>query len=270
MSSMLIIQQKDAVHLITDAASYDRDTVVMKLGSKVTELPASGCVFATRGASWASIPLGFLLSKLKSLDDILEAMPGILAGVLAVYDELPLQDAGSRGRNFEITIAGWSDEKQALIAAVATTFEQDDPNDPQGLSRLPGYRPRIAFHAAALAAVPPVEFSDVVGRAVQTVEHVEGLDPITDGLAIFEAQRRTPVFIGEDIHYAVGGFAELTTVTREGVTRQILKEWPEDVVGLPIAPLDANPIEEVRKIAEQIKELQTRLTAPHQPRALAA
>ena len=36
--------------------------------------------------------------------------------------------------------------------------------------------------------------------------------------------------------YAVGGFAELGTITAAGITRQKVREWPEDRIGEKIAP----------------------------------
>ncbi len=246
MSSLTIIQQKDAVHLITDAAHYDMEGVVCSIASKVEELPNSGCVFALRGASYATIPLRFLLSRLRSLDAVTNALPGIISVIDGTFDDLTAGQAQPEQRHFEVTVAGWSDRMQSLVVGIATTYEPSDPNDPLGFSFQPGYETGVPFYAPPAVMIPPVDFPHAIGREIETQEDIDSLDPAVDGLAMFEAQRRYPALFAGDVQYLVGGFAELTTVRREGVTRRILKEWPDEV-GRPLQPEGAAPVEELRR-----------------------
>jgi len=260
MSALTVIQQRDAIHLISDAASYDLSGIVQGIGSKIVDLPNSGCAFVTRGSVVSAIPLKGLLHPFTSFDEIVDVLPGFISAIRTTLNILTNGEV-SPSLHFEVTIAGWSDRMQRFVAGIASTFEVCDPNDPQGVSYLPGYQPAVPFFAAPAVASPTVDFSSVVGRQIESEEDVEGLDPGTDGLAILEAQRLTPSVYKSSIQYVVGGFAELVTVSRDGISRRILKEWPEDEVGRPISPRDAMPIEEVRRLFDQAGPQQTPLAA---------
>ncbi|MGY2806391.1 hypothetical protein [Bradyrhizobium sp. USDA 4506] len=59
-------------------------------------------------------------------------------------------------------------------------------------------------------------------------KHPDAIDPEVDGLAVLELQRANPHQEDGDFCY-VGGFAQLTTVTREAVTSRIIHRWPDKV-----------------------------------------
>ena len=59
----------------------------------------------------------------------------------------------------------------------------------------------------------------------------DDLDAERDGLQLMECQRRDRS-LG---HSVVGGFVEQTTITRTGVSSQIVKWWPDEI-GRKIEP----------------------------------
>lgn len=253
MSSIIIIQKTDAVHLITDGAFYDAEGRVVDVRSKVVELARSGCLMAVRGANYPSMPLEFLLGMQPNFDAIMTALPDTLRSILQMFDIVTDGDALCVERHFEVTIAGWSDERQAWTAGIASTFRPCDPEDVQGISHLDGYEPFMPLLAASACCMPAVDGVGILGRTFNRQEDVDGLDPVKDGLLLHEAQRLVVGVTGDgQIQYLVGGLAELVTVSAAGITRQLLRRWP-DQIGELITPEGAEPVEDVKaRLTEQM------------------
>lgn len=250
MSSVIVIQQTDAIHLITDGAQYDQTGLVVSLNSKAAHLRRSNCAFAIRGASWPKTPLTILLNVLESLDEIVENLPPMLRVMLSEYDKLQAFADGKNDpvkRNFEVTIAGWSDRMQRMVALVASTWAVADPDDQTGVSCQPGYVPCTPWIPAQGYSQPPLDWAGVLGRPFNDQSDVDAIDPIEDGFALHEAQRNEGgTYCGHAV-YLIGGFAELTTVRRDRVEQQIIHEWP-DAVGEYISPAGAPPLELLRSL----------------------
>lgn len=246
MSSIIIIQKTDAVHLITDGAFYDLDGRVTDVRSKVAELTRSGCLMAVRGANYPSMPLEFLLGLQPSFDSIMTALPNTLRSIVQMFDIVTSDVAPCVERHFEVTIAGWSNERQAWTAGIASTFRRCDPEDVQGISYLDGYEPFMSLLAAPACCMPAVDGVEILGRAFNRQEDVDSLDPVREGLLLHEAQRMVVGVTGDgQIQYLVGGLAELVTVSAAGITRQLLRNWP-DRIGELITPEGAEPVEDVK------------------------
>lgn len=251
MSSIISIEQTDAVHIITDSAIYGADGVVRRFKRKVVELPLSNCVFVLRGADYPCTALSLLLFQYDSLDAIMNNIPKHMQQMLAVFDQLNEGDIAPIHRHFQVTVAGWSDDLNSWAAGIASTYEACDPNDVTGISYLTGYQPFIPYQGAPAYCVPAVE-SAVLGRDIVTQEDIDGFDPERDGLLLIQAQRLTPVIDGAfQVQYLVGGSAELVTLSAQGVSRKILCEWPDEC-GQLITPEGAPSRNEVKAwVAEQ-------------------
>jgi len=251
MSSIIVMQQTNSVHIITDGAIYGADGIVREIRRKAVELPLSNCVFVLRGADYPRLPLTLLLLQYDSFDAIMDNVARCVEQMVGVFDQF--NDARAPiERHFELTVAGWSDNLNAWTVGVASTFEPCDPTDVQGTSFLPGYQPFIPLQAAAAYCVPAVDGMAILGRTLETQHDVDSLDPERDGLLLHKAQRLTPGFDGAfQVQYLVGGFAELVTLSAQGVSRKILCEWPDEC-GQLITPEGAPTREEVKVwIAEQ-------------------
>lgn len=250
MSSIIAIEQTDAVHIITDSAIYGADGVVHRFKRKAVELPLSNCVFVLRGADYPCAALTLMLFQYDSLDAIMDNLPKHMQQMIAVFDQLS-ENVSPIYRHFQVTVAGWSDTLNSWASGIASTYETRDPDDVTGISYLNGYQPFIPYQGAPVCCVPAVE-SEVLGRDVVTQDDINGLDPERDGLLLVQAQRLTPVIDGAfEVQYLVGGSAELVTLSAEGVSRKILIEWPDEC-GQLITPEGAPTREEVKVwIAEQ-------------------
>lgn len=258
MSSMIILQQSDAVHLITDGAHYERDGTLRQIGSKVRELPRSNSVFALRGASIFNAIEPFL-APLETFDQVAATVPSVLESI-SNLKTLLTPGAPYVERCVEMVLAGWSDERQAWLVGLATTLPAGDPEDRVGLSHLPGYVQFQPFMAPPLSCAPPIDIDAAVGRSITTRAEIDALDPGRVGLAIIEAQRLTPCDLsdeGDGVQYIVGAFAELTTVSRAGIKRQILREWPDEI-GHRIQPEGAEGVASIaaRLAAGRVKEIE--------------
>ncbi len=246
MSSIVAITQTNAVHLITDGASYDPDGVVQAIGQKAEELPVSNCVYVVRGANYPRMPLSFLLWGQPSFDAIMDQLATIVERVLEMYNVLADGKAPPVQQHFEVTVAGWSNERQSWAVGIASTFQPCDPHDAQGVSYIDGYQPFVPFLAAPAYSLPVVDGAAVLGRTLETQEDIDSFDPVRDGLLVHEAQRLVYGHVGDGrLQYLVGGFAELVSVSRDGINRRILREWP-DRVGELITPEGGQTIEDVR------------------------
>lgn len=252
MSSVAIIQHSDAIHLITDGAQYDHDGVVTNLASKVHDLPLSGCVIAFRGASWPQVPLVTMLGLAPTFDALLDMLPDAFKIVTGFRDAVKGTDGDPRDREFEVTIAGWSERAERMAAAVAVSFNPRDPADVTGLSFLDGYYPGAPCAPGGVQTYPPVDVEHVLGRPIATMEDLDSLDPLLDGFALHVAQRVAGGTYGGRAVYLVGGFAELTSVRRDNIRRQIIHEWP-DIVGAKIAPEGALPVEDLQALMDTNK-----------------
>ncbi|RJG51807.1 hypothetical protein D0Z70_22520 [Sphingobium terrigena] len=253
MSAIVILQQTDAIHLITDGATYRDDGTVLEIRSKVTPLPAANCALAMRGGTWACQPLAAALSLCGSFDEIAEVLPDVVAGMTATY-EIYFGDRPSHPKHFEIVIAGWSDNMDRMVAAVALTRQRNDPDDPTGFSTFDIYEPGTLFVPGQGCTIPAIDIEATLGRSLTTQADIDALDPGMDGFTLHAAQRREPGLYRGRAAYIIGGFAELTTVTRHGIESQVIHEWP-DAVGQKITPVDAPPLEVAQRVVDAVSAL---------------
>jgi len=241
MSSVVAICQTDAIHLVTDGALYDDDGTVVGFNSKVIPLHLANSVLALRGASWAAAPLELILGAASSFDQAIERLPDLMERMIVQFNEKLGPDVSWVDRDFEVTIAGWSSKYGRFVVAVASSFAPDDPNDTTSDSHQPGYQQFIPREAPRAYTAPLIDVQGVLGREIATMGDVNELNGEVDGLALHCAQRVTPgIYCGKPRHL-IGGFAELTTITRDGLKSKILREWP-DAVGKKIAPEGGVPI----------------------------
>lgn len=253
MSAIVILQQTNAIHLITDGATYRDDGTVQEFRSKVTHLPAANCALAMRGGTWACQPLAAALSLCCSFDEIADVLPDVVKGMMATYD-IYFSDQPSHPKHFEIVIAGWSDNMDRMVAAVALSRQRNDPDDPTGFSTFDIYERGTLLVPGQGCTIPAIDMEATLGRSLTTQADIDALDPEMDGFLLHAAQRREPGLYSGRAAYIIGGFAELTTVTRHGLESRVIHEWP-DVIGQKITPADAPPLEVAQRAVDAIEAL---------------
>lgn len=228
MSAIILIHQDSAVHLVSDACSYDLAAKVTRIESNIRELPRARAAYRVRGAIGGYLDvLHKLLSHATSIEQLLMIVGGIMIELRKAA--LAHSAAGLPAGNptdFELSIIGWSTEIGAPTAWVIATHETATKWD------LPGYQAYVPQRAPVILARPGVgNIHAVLERAPFTdIAEVWELDPAETALAIMEAQRAQSITEGPlvDAH-VVGGFCEMVTIDATGVTRQTLRTWPDRV-----------------------------------------
>ena len=85
--------------------------------------------------------------------------------------------------------------------------------------------------AGAINPLPAPDAMDAIGWEIPNP--IETFDPVLDGLKLLEAQRRTrrPLGRGPGAVFAhvVGGFAQHTVVTENGISSNVIHCWPDEI-----------------------------------------
>mgnify|MGYP001068701721 CR=1 FL=1 len=215
MSAILAVQKEDCVHVLADAAFYDRDGTLTSFHPKVLQVPRANAVFASRGIAMA-FPLfaatcrefdyeGFDNFVRNAAEDVFRVMDGVFAR------EAP-------GRGYEIVVAGWSEKDGCARTLFHSAISRYDTL-PAGPVYLLGERATFGVALDCSA----VEF-----------------DPQVHGVRAFEDARRTRCDLtcgeGEPVWgHSVGGYLNHAVVSPAGVDWDVLKFWP-DTVGEKIKP----------------------------------
>lgn len=245
MSTTIIIQQEDAIHLITDAGYYHPDGTLVEIRSKVLTLPC-GAVMSWRGygGDWPNM-FYRRLYDVPTFEQVLHEVEYIAA---YVYGRL-VQDGldPARDGHFELTLAGYANSLDRLVC-VQLASEASEPGGK------PWFRPEAIpqfalVQASALAVQPSIDIEQALGMSMDEIVQAltrDDIHPEREGLAMIEAQRSDRgKYVGVQFGIA-GGFAELSTVTRAGVMRRKLRVWPDEV-GKPAGANGNDPVPQMPK-----------------------
>lgn len=221
MSATNVFLQSDAVQVLTDGAGYTPEGILQQAISKVVSLPHLNCVVAGRGP--ALVP-AFMSTALGASSNRYDGMKTLAPEIIEFSSDLfqSTLEACRAGIEFDVIVAGISETTGPdafLICNHARygkpPFELIQLGD---INLLPG---DAGIHDAWLATIP-----DGAGA--------DDLDPETHGLSALECQRRFGAKASAvDGLPRVGGFAQLTTITKAGITTKILKRWG-DRIGHPV------------------------------------
>lgn len=242
MTAINIIRQQHRISILTDTALYDREGVVHAFGQKAATIPHLKVAIATRGAAILPGLMAACLGMRFATFDALVEDGG--PAVESLYNEFFALISGGGETELDLYIAGWSEaRKQPEVYELYSEFS-------------PSLDGRTAWtfypleDGAFIMAPDPEELADHVFRPGWTVER---LDPISDGLAIMEAQRQ---FTGgatshEDGNlHLIGGAAVLTEIKEDGITQRVIRRW-NDQIGEKINPEPAAVPETVVHLSRQ-------------------
>lgn len=243
MSACNVWCGRDRVHLMTDGAGYRLDTGdVVSIRSKVTELPNSRSAFATLGTVGPHLEwLEKRFARSQSFDELITwAGHHAREGHEMARERITFEDG--HVLEFELTFIGWSDDS-GQAEAWSLMSHSEPAHDPWE-----NYEPFVPARIFPALLRPGVgssaEAAVVLGleKEWRTPDEFYAVDVEQAALALLEAQRalKLPLPNGLEAHQ-VGGFIELTTASKSGITRQVLKEWPDQVGQLiqPLAMTDA-------------------------------
>jgi hypothetical protein len=227
MSALIIVRKSDRTELLSDAALYDpvSDTIGA-IHSKMVPLPELNCVMAGRGpipVLWITAYLAGLTSK--TFDDIV-ANFGAIREQAATYN------------NGDVSAEDWA---RSDIALVGWSESRDHPESYMSI----GKNVRDCQTEEVLKDCGLGLFADCSAELAEAFFESLGADPDTfdaetDGIAVMELMRQATVSTGGEGRSEfggryVGGYIEKATVTRAGVTTQVIHEWPDEI-GKPITP----------------------------------
>ncbi|WGS18942.1 MULTISPECIES: hypothetical protein [unclassified Bradyrhizobium] len=228
MSAVIMLRQKDRIHLLTDGAEYFEDGIVANFREKTKAFPDLGCAITTLGpTSWQPIVFDAIRDNFRSFDDL-------KAGIGPVLQELFDRHARTITRWSRVTcmawVVGWSKRRrrpEGFTISMDHMADYEESNDPHLL------RPFVVseLHPIGIHFNPVPDLSQALFPTSLTAS--DKLVPEIDLLQIMELQRRHR--FERTGHHLVGGFATLTTVTRHNVRQRRIHTWP-DVVGARIEP----------------------------------
>jgi hypothetical protein len=198
MSALIAVCATDAVHLLTDAAATFLDSgIVAAIHSK--QIPLRNGAVVTGVGSYAAIAGFAELAANLGRDEVREAAPELWQKVL---ETLP-----ARKDLCILAVAGWGERERRPWVE---TFSGD--------GRL-GFTTFVAFPSTTTPACTTRFLERFVGDPDAFV--------VSDGVALIEELRRIPRRYDCGEHPAVGGFVQHTTVTRDGVTTRVVRDWPD-------------------------------------------
>lgn len=232
MSSVAIVKQADAIHLITDAATYDRDGILTGICSKVLLLPEVPAAIAVRGNGQA---LTHIMSALHlrpllfSFDSVIAALPVLtsMAKRVALETRYEFPD-------FELLLVGWSakrDRPETWYIATKTNVVK-------------GFEAYRAYKIPDDLIVGPL-----IDKATFIWFHSSDRRSFPDdAVRIINSQRLYKGSLhGPNTYegHGVGGFAQLTTIDPSGLSSHVIHQWP-DKIGERIDPTAEFPTVEER------------------------
>lgn len=216
MTAVSMFVQRAAAHLVTDAAFYSPDGVMHSACSKVATIGRLRLAVAVSGAAMPWQVIAYL-ARCETQEEVLQTLPGSAGGLrIELAQNNPTWEAvpGRSSLNeFQLFLALWRDTADRPEGYVLSTEQAWIGGD---------YEPYTLREVEQLAAPPPV--------GVPPFADLEQFKPDSDGGRILDAQR---AYRNEGSCY-VGGFGEVTTVSRTGIVTRRVRSWP-DRLGEPIA-----------------------------------
>jgi hypothetical protein len=216
MSAINVVLKKSSVHIICDAASYDERGNLIAAVPKVALLPHLNAAIACRGPR-ISVPLfaDLLPAIATTYDELKTEAPTFLR------DLQPMLQASfahcSLGTEFDVVVAGISETAGPDAYLICSH------------TRYGGVQPWTTVQLAELTTLPGD--LDIRARFIDRVPHdIEAFDPERDGLTVLEAQRAAPIeHAGDKSFVGVGGFAQVTSITRDGIVTKVIHRWPDEI-----------------------------------------
>lgn len=237
MTAINIIHQTDRIHIMSDAVWYAPDGVVKRLAPKVHLLPHVVSVIASRGggSQLANMFVEFICkgeTPVSDFDELVvvggmavEKIHSMMASNGLFFDDSP---------DMDLIFCGWSPQKRAFESYVIPTAHRDGFDEA-------GVKPFVPNRLPEIAIVPVPGAAEFTAAGWTEPESADSFDPMTHGVRLMEAQRLVvgPMDNGAGkngvMGHGVGGFLQLTTITRDEIASRVIHRWP-DKIGERIKP----------------------------------
>lgn len=226
MTAIIVVSQRDRIHVATDAAIYRRAEGVVAFGNKVTAIAHLNGLVTCAGTAAAAPLFGWDFShRYTDWDSMIERLPSDLPEMAASYG-LP--------HGAIVLLAGISPTR----GPEAWNFCLDDAVPPANTREEMEASP---YHGRpfSLVKLPAHVETPVPPPDMAIAANWEGFDPEADEATtiwsmrkLLTMQRHMPLPEGVG---GIGGFAEITTVSEAGITQRIVERW-SDRLGAPLRP----------------------------------
>lgn len=233
MSSILVLKQRASVHLMADAASYDRATGILRATNlaKCIALPTLSAAISCTGPADLGAFLGYRLAQtFSSFDDLIaraeESLPEFFE---SFADDLLDDDVVSTAY-----FIGWHDQAPRPAAYAMDLWTDESSKISQVLENSPNdAKPERFKLSEQIFAGTPLPGADLLAAAgFKNPCDPNELIPEVDLLRLMEVQRNELI----EGHYWVGGKALLTSIDSHAITQRVIHHWTEDEIGSPILP----------------------------------
>ncbi len=230
MTSVLVLRQRHAVHLMCDMAAYEENGILRSVTHrKCVAMPKISAAVACTGPAMLGAFLGLRLPQVfQTFDELVENGDKCLPDLFNEYAE---EERGSDASS-TCYIVGWHEVKRRPAAYCMELWTDKSSRISQVLARSSGTAQRFKLKEQLVAGTP-APGSDLLIAAGWSVDDENDMDPEIGLLHLMEIQRHEEI----DGRHWVGGGAFLTSIDRSGVTQRVAHQWPEDCVGEFISPL---------------------------------
>lgn len=236
MTAITIVRGSDAIAIASDGAAYEDDGTLRQIVSKVELMPNLSCVIGGTGSQLASKYFRDLLFWLPippvDFDGVIDIAPTLCEQVYGYVQEYGAPST----RKFTLFFCGWSESRGRLETYAIKSREWENvPNLEGEIGTAPPFTlvPLPEIHCAPAPEPTIAEQFGITVPGQNMVERPEnGIEYAMravvscrfclGGMDMKEAL--------EDPYCCVGGFLQITTVTRDAIVSQIVHRWP-DVIG---------------------------------------
>ncbi|PDT64903.1 hypothetical protein CO683_35260 [Bradyrhizobium ottawaense] len=234
MSSIFVLPQRSAVHMMTDGVVYDRNGVITIASlTKAAALPSLPAAVACTGPAFLTSSLAPRIDvEFASFDDFVERADSWLP---ETFTEL-----AERHRNGDafstFYIIGWLEKQKRPAAYSMNLWTDRSSRIEQVLANSGGPPDRSRLIEQTTISGTPLN-PDLIERCGFRLRRKEDYVPELDLLHITEVARQEQI---EGAHW-VGGKILLTSVDATGITQRVVHQYSNDRAGAAIRP---EPVED--------------------------
>lgn len=235
MSAINIITTPKAVHVISDGACYRSDGTLHGVAQKAHSIAHLRMIVAARGPSILTPLIAESLQHaFTSFDAAVEGMAAVVEDAVETYGTTLAMC--SIGADFDLLVAGWSEARDCGETYYLSSMDR------------PGVPAWTVSKCGPVVISPNDDAMTARLQRQGAALDLNRRDPLDVALVIMEEQRKVKGHQGgdEEVH-GVGAFAQVTSVTRDGIASRILRRWP-DAIGMPLQPVPATHGEDGAKL----------------------
>ncbi|TDR89111.1 hypothetical protein [Enterovirga rhinocerotis] len=216
MTACNIFVLSDQIRVWTDGAAVDTDGHLIHRQQKVGFLPHLNAVVVIRGPALAPPMVELWLGSLhETFDDLVDGLSATLRGLIQDHaDKWEVRGAGSA---FELLLAGFSESRKTPeVYWIEDSRRLDDIKRRGAISIVPAddvTTRRLTEAFPGMSEKKALRSDDVQLRLMELQRDVRARPNFYDGLP----------------SGGVGAFAQLTTVTRSGISTRIVRRWPDRI-----------------------------------------